>query len=387
MINENIKTMYMGYFDAFNAVKVKDPELQRKIDDWKSRMEAFAATISNIADFFPKYMESGLSEEHTLLVSQLYMQYSNTNNHATADTPASGSTPVISVREFLEQYRVPYNEICKAGYRKRTEKAYENIFAVADRTDNMLEAQIILDEERLLWKIVSEDYKEVYEPILEATDPLWNAVYKPSELFYETYRVCESEEEMHYHGQRLSRQFNIIKQRDVVPMQFALSIAHTTLKAVLYRNLFWQKYSNDEQVARANAAGALFCRDKCRNILKILKESFGLTFNDIIADKHVKLWLLPAISFLPLGRYKKALPPEQFDFLSEVINEQIIPDISDEEFLLHETRSTAYVLYKTPDYPEAESYDAKIRAIANEKTKHLTYFKYADELDKKNQTK
>ena len=62
-MDENIKQIYQGYFAAFDAVAIKDAELQHKVDEWKSNVEKFAATISNVVDFYPKYLESGLNEE------------------------------------------------------------------------------------------------------------------------------------------------------------------------------------------------------------------------------------------------------------------------------------------------------------------------------------
>ena len=379
MIDENIKTMYLGYFAAFDAVKAKDPELQRKIDDWKRRVETFAASLSNILDFYPKYMETGLSEEYTQLVSQLYMQDNDTGKQA--DTPTSENA-VISVRNFLEQYRTAYDEVRKAGYRKRAEKVYEDIFAIADRTDNMIEAQIMLERERLLWKIVSEDWPDIYGPILEAADPLFKPVYLALKYSYENYLGCESDEEMSYRGQRAQRQLNIIPQFETIRITFAASILVISVNAIEARSAFWYWYMKDEMgKARANATVALVARDKCRHIIQLLKETFGLTFDDLVADKHLRSIMLTATPLVTLGRYRKALPPAQLDFYSEIINEQILPDLSDDEFLQHKTRSVRYKFY------EAADYDEKIRRIANENSMKLTYYKYQDELDKKSSVK
>ena len=380
MIDENIKTMYMGYFSAFDTTPITDPELQRKINDWKSRMEAFAATISQIQDFFPKYMQSELSEEYNTLIAQLYSPVNNaTTDNASA---ATASTPVISVRNFLEQYRIPYDEICKAGYRKRAEKAYENIFAVADRTDNMLEAQMILEQERLLWKIITEDFLDIMEPILEAADPLFLPVYLATKFNYELYLGCECEEEMNYRGQRAPRKIGLLVDPPSTRLQFAITISSLVLQEELTRCAFWTKYiQNDMENARGFAIGALVMRDKCRWMLQLLKESFGLTFDDLVADKHQRMYLLaPPQNLVTLGRYKKVLPPEQLDFYSEVINEQILPDMSDEEFLLHKTRAICYYNYDAPDYLE------KVKHLAKEGSKHLTYYKYEDLIDKQSKS-
>jgi len=390
MIDENVKAMYQGFFSGFDAMPAKDPELQKKIDDWKKRVESLAETITNIADFYPKYMDSGLSEEYTSLVSLLYTQDNNTNNHTADDAPAaSGAASVISVKNFLEQYRASYDEVRKAGYRKRAEKAYENIFAVADRTNDMIEAQTILEQERLLWKIVSEDWNDIYEPIIEASDPLF-ASYPVLKLIHKAYRNCNSEEEMRYHGQRFYRPINIITEREIRPWWFALTIANLAREAKDARSAFWGKYLDDEpDKARKYAAHSLTCRDICRQMIQILKESYNLTYNDLAADKRVKPFLLAPQNMIELGRYKSALPPAQWEYYHEVVNEQIIPDFDDYTFLMLETRSPFYkmqnsILIDPIQHQQAIDYEEKVRKFANEKSLNLTYYKYKEALDNKN---
>jgi len=375
-MDENIKQMYQGFFAAFDAVEAKDPVLKNKIDDWKKRVEDFAATISDIQDFFPKYLNSGLSEEYATLTAQLYTQDNNTGNQPAANTSATSSnTPTISVRDFLEQYRPAYEEVRKAGYRKRTEKAYENIFAVADRTNDLLEAQIILEKERLLWKIVYEDWLDIFEPIIEAIDPLSTWTLLPNIFIYENYRDCNCEEEMLYRGKRFEKAINVIVQREFMPITFAIAIYRNAFFAVKSRLALWTHPKHPKNYAEA----ALFSRNSCRRMIQLLKESLNLTYDELFSDKRVKPFILGYGDIVPLGRYKYALPPEVMEWANEVINEQIIPDLSAEEFLTHETRTVRYWSYRGDDQYELID---KFKDIAKEKTQHMTYFKYLDQLSK-----
>ena len=375
-MDANITVMYQGFFAAFDAVEAKDPELKKKINDWKKRMEDFAAKISDIQDFLPKYYSSGMSEEYATLTAQLYTQDNNTGNQPAANTgAASSNAPTISVRDFLEQYRPAYEEIRKAGYRKRTEKAYENIFAVADRTDDLLEAQIILEKERLLWKIVYEDWLDIFEPILEAIDPLATWILLPNIFTFENYRCCNCEEEMIYRGKRVDRPINVMVQREFMPIAFAIAIYRNAFFAVKGRLMLWTHPKHPKNYAEA----ALYYRDRCRRMIQLLKEYLHLTYNELAADKRVKPFILGAGDIVPLGRYKYALPPEVMDWANEVINEQIIPDLSAEEFLTHETRTVRYWSYRGDDQYKLID---KFKGIAKEKTQHMTYFKYLDQLSK-----
>ena len=103
----------------------------------------------------------------------------------------------------MGQYRIPYEEVKKAGYRKNAQAAYAAILAIPKQTDDMLEAQLILEEDGLLWKIVKEDGLDIFAPILEAMDPLQEAMTAGLELQTRAFQESQSVEDLDYHLEKL----------------------------------------------------------------------------------------------------------------------------------------------------------------------------------------
>jgi hypothetical protein len=179
-------TFYEPNLDIFDAYPDISTDLKEEIEHWKRDFKLYCEECKDIATFSSSYFGSDLHVQAQDLITKAAMEAYMTptsgdasENIGTSDA-ATGieqndiddKSQIISVREFVEQYKPVYDEIKKAGYRIRGEKAYKNLFAVADRTDDMVEAHIIMEEERLLWKIVSEDSLDIFETILEAMDPL-----------------------------------------------------------------------------------------------------------------------------------------------------------------------------------------------------------------------
>ena len=63
-----------------------------------------------------------------------------------------------------------YEEI-RPNAREATNKAYEKLFEVEKRTDDLIEAQMIIEREKLILNTVIADYKELAEDFLKAADP------------------------------------------------------------------------------------------------------------------------------------------------------------------------------------------------------------------------
>ena len=51
---------------------------------------------------------------------------------------------IPTVHEFLDTYRVIYENAVKPNKRELTDKAYQKLFDVENRTDDIMEAQLII---------------------------------------------------------------------------------------------------------------------------------------------------------------------------------------------------------------------------------------------------
>lgn len=96
---------------------------------------------------FDAYNKSGIQDKYTALITKVAMA-ANSGSQESSETIESASQ-LPSVSEFLEQYRPSYDEVCKRGG-LAGKKAYEDLFDIANKTDDLLEAQIIIEETRIL---------------------------------------------------------------------------------------------------------------------------------------------------------------------------------------------------------------------------------------------
>ena len=139
-MNDIIKQMIDGYISAFDAYEIKSPALSSAVQDWKTRILQLSSSVSDPMAFYPKFAESGLQEEYSALISSVAMASMETANEEGAVTADSqqATTKLPTVKEFVEQYRVSYNEVKRSGYRKRGAAAYEAIFDFENKTVDLL---------------------------------------------------------------------------------------------------------------------------------------------------------------------------------------------------------------------------------------------------------
>ncbi|MGI6168720.1 MAG: hypothetical protein ACOYI4_03250 [Christensenellales bacterium] len=378
-MSDETRGIVQAYLDAFDNYTITSPFLQQQTEVFKQKMYDFAASNSDPSTFYQKFAESGLQEEYSGLVTKVAMASMGTadaDGKVKTDYSDTPAPPPISVREFVEQYRTPYDEIKKAGYRKRGEAAYEAIFSVADRTDNMLDAQIILEQERLLWKIVSEDSLDVFEPILQAMDPLQAATTVTLEKHIEIYQRVQSSEELDYAIERMEFEKIALIQQAVSKMNMAIVIA-SLLTDYCSSKLDAQRSGGQGINGRKALRTMIELRSALKRALQLLKEELGLTFDDFLAEEGLKIWLLAPKNVDELGRIKESLHPQNYDVFKAIVRDEILSEAS-----------TFEVLCKTPDkmiwYALDRAGRNKFHSRATEKATQLnadlTYYQYKEQL-------
>ena len=110
-MDDIIKGIISGYLDAFNGYSITDSNLQEEVDSYKNRLSNFASANNDVTVFYQRFVESGLQEEYTNLITKVVMASLNSTNENTVHD----ETTVMPVKEFVEQYRIGYEEIRKAG--------------------------------------------------------------------------------------------------------------------------------------------------------------------------------------------------------------------------------------------------------------------------------
>ena len=373
--------MVKGYLDGFDMYQISSPPLQQQVDDYKKRLKNFADSISDIAVFYPKFAESGLQEEYSALITKVAMAgmgNAGADGNAKTDQLGASSAPVISVRDFLEQYRASYDEIKKAGYRKRAEAAYEKIFAVADRTSDMLDAQIILEQERLLWNIVPADSLDIFAPILEAMDPLQQVFLTNLELNTEAYQKAQSAEELEYLLEKI--------EYEVLVSACHFNSRLTVIGSLSYVIMMYDATRIDAAYVGRWADDGKFhavmlnWRNGVLRTLDFLKKELGMTVDDVFADDPWKIWLLTPSGVDDLGRIKESLHYHNFDVIRDYINNEMLNGLAPSEILKREPENVFWWGFNPDLGPEGDIISEKAHQKAKELNAHLIYYQYQDQL-------
>lgn len=370
-----------GYLDAFDAYEIAGPSLQQQLDDLKRRMYAFAEANPDPSLFYAAFAESGLQEEYSALITRIAMagMDSAPAGGGSAETDCSDATAAapLSVRDFVEQYRVPYDEVKKAGYRKRGRAAYEKIFALADRTDDQLEAQIIIEEERLLWKIVTADSLDIFEPILQALDPLQQATTVVLERHVEIYNSVQGSEELDYALERAEFEKIALVRHAASKMNAAAHLAFLLLGYCSSKLNTQQSGGQGEQGRKALQAMIAF-RSAARRALRLLEEELSLTFDALLEEEGLKIWMLSPQNLDELGRIKESLHPQNYDVFREIVHNEILSDLSTVELLKQRPKKAIWYGFEGA---ARSAFLEKGAEKAKQLTAHLTYYQYRGQLE------
>lgn len=378
-MSDLIRGIVQGYLDAFDAYTITSPSLQQEVADFKEKMFAFAGANPDVTVFYEKFAQSGLQEEYSALVTRVAMAGMGTadeEGRVKTDYSGTPAPPPLSVRDYLEQYRLPYDEVKKAGYRKRAEAAYEKLFEVAERTEDMLDAQIIIEEERLLWKIVSEDSLDLFEPVLEALDPLQPAMTVTLEKHVELYKKAQSSEELDNALERLEYEKVPVLQRAVSNM--TISTLLSSLFLDYCANKLNAQLSGGRGQQGKNALYAMIAlRSALRRTLRFLEEDLGLTFDDLLADEGLKIWMLAPQNADELGRTKEALNPHNYDVYRDIVREEILSDLSPLDLLKQTPEKMVWLALKGA---AKDAFHNRAVERAKQLNAPLTYYRYKDQL-------
>ncbi len=375
-----IAQMISPYIDGFSSYSISDAALQAEIDAFKAKVQLFAQQNTNLATFHSNFAESGLQAEYMNLITRAAtsgysQQASAPAAESTAAAPATESASAApqlpTVKEFVEQYRTAYNEVKKAEWRTRGAAAYEQIFDVANQTDDMLKAQIILEKERLLWKIVSEDSLDIFENIYKAADPLYRFVSAPLKIQADIYAKATCDEQLSYLIEKAEYSRLQVAKHAHMEITLIASLAKMLLiycksKADVWR---WQS----ETLVQGGVQGMIIARATLRNILDFMQAHYDLTFSDVLADEHLKIWLLNPEAKDGLGRIKTTLHPHNLDVFKDIMENEILTSQPVSELLKRKTNLIARLDLSDTAKP---AYEAAAAAKASELNASLTYFKY-----------
>lgn len=362
-----IKQTIDGYTAVFGTLPVQDDAVKKEIEAFKKEFDALGEGSSDIMDFMNKMQSGGILAKYSALVTRA----SAPPPPGSKEGAPAGPKKLPTVREFLEQYRIPYENAKAAGYRKRAEKAYENIFAVADRTDDLLEMNIILEQERLLYKIVSEELLDIYQPLLDAADPLNTALV---EQFKSLLKVCAEstgDEELTYRTEIAAQENQQRTFRFMTRMTAAITFSGLIMGYEMTKRNF-QYWLQPESDLKA----LLAIRDSLRRAEKFFSETWDWGFDSMTEDEWMRAWMLVPVNLDCYGRIRKTLDPHNFAAMREILFAEALSDKPMEEILLHEQEE----VYWFDLLERGDEVTAKYTELAKQRNSHLTYFQYQERI-------
>jgi hypothetical protein len=367
-----------GYLTIFKDYQPMHPDLQAQVDDLGRRMYALADAHSDPMAFFQAFSQSGLQEEYSALMGKVVMASMGTvaaDGTVKTDYSDTPAPEVFSVRQYLEQYRIPYEEVKKAGYRKRGERAYEELLALADETEDMQEAQLQIEERRLLWKIVKEDSLDIFQPILEAMDPL-QAESLPLEKHVEVYLESDGDEALTYGLELAENEKALLVGRAMSRVQLTVLLAGILMD--YQANKLTAQRSGGQGPTGQNAVRQMIAlRLAAQKTLGLLSSDFQMTFADLIREPALMIWLLVPKNADELGRFKVTLHPQNIRAMEDLVGE-IQSGLTTLELLKRENDP---VLWYALVGAEGRAYEDRAEKAAQASNASLTYFRYKASLD------
>lgn len=375
-----MQDMLNGYFAVFDQYDVSS-EMQVELDQLRVEMTQLAEECnSDLSVFMPKFMEGELYERYQNLINQAFLANENTNTSQVTETESETAdtneeVSIMSVRDYVEQYRVSYDAVKESEYRKRGEKAYENIFAVADRTEDMQEAQLIIERERLLFKIVSEDALDIFETIYEAMDPLFDAMTSNVRLQTEMYKNIDSADDLNYESELISSRSEALAYESKIKITIASSLSLYVMEYLGAKESV-RSWKNDNLAK----SGVEFMMIKQRTIRELysLMNDLGITWDSIEEDPFFQLWLLGPKNLDTLARVKRTLDPHNIQVVKEVLFNEILTDKTISEILLSEQENIMHYDVLKRENEVASKFSKK----AEELNKDIPYFQYMERLSR-----
>lgn len=364
-----IQQLVNGYLSVFDNIPCNNPDVAAEIEAYKSDVNALGEKHNDMMAFMAEFSSSGLEAKQTTLITKASQPPANqTEEQHGQIEKAQQNLP--SVEEFLSQYNAAYEAVKKQGYRKNAEKAYEEIFNVKNRTDDLLEMNIILEQEKLLWKIVSEDLLDIYGPIYEALDPNNRSFKQQFKSLAEVAKNSNCDDQLTYNIEiqnQINQKYNyrFITEMTVV-IQFAKALWDYHLCKMRLRS--WEEPEKDLKALISQ-------RKASKRFYESMKTTWGWDLDSILADPWKKLWMLIPTPLDSLNRLKKTQDTHNLEVYKELLDE-ILSDKTLEEIMLNEqTNVMSYLLDSTADTVVAE-----YAAIAKQYNSDFVYFQYEEKL-------
>jgi hypothetical protein len=367
-----IAQMVSGYTMVFDTLPVSSSTVAEEIKEYREAVNQLGENHTDMMAFMAEFTSSGLEAKQMELITKASTP-APTDNAPTDETTSPNPDRLPTVSQFVEQFRIPYETVKAQGYRFNAEKAYENIFNVANRTDDLLEMNIILEQEEMTWKIVTEDLKDIYKPLWEAQDPNNEGFVEQFKNLVEVSGNSICDDQLTYDMDIVIQKNQKFNYKFITKMTVVINLVSSIVNYHMSKIRF-RSFQQPEKDLRALIAE----REGTKRLYEIIIDHWGWDYDTIINDPWMKIWMLVPRPLDSLMRIKMVQDPQNLELYRELLFEEILTDKPIEEILQEERKHVFnYLLDRTHDAVWAEYSELTKQANA-----HLTYFKYEDKLSK-----
>ncbi len=360
MLDAYMKPLYDGRPEGalLESVRNLEQKLTQYADDNPSSMDMVG--------------DSGLRDEY----NQVYMAVINRNNDYSvsdeSDRPAafdySKEQRLPTVHEFLDTYRLVYETSVRPNKRELTDRAYQELFNVENRTDDLMEAQLIIEREHLIVNTVTAEYKYIAQDFLEAADPNYEVTSAGVRNSIGIYANAKSLDEVTYMGELAKAVCDDIAVQSKLKLEMMINFT-----ALIFG---WEnskrKIREGDKESESYAEVMVVSRSRMRKYYRFLSEDMGITFDTMKQTPFYRIMMLNPQGLDELWRIKKVMHPDNIKAIEYVLFEEILSPKSIEEILMTPQPYPYYEMIDSNRYPEI---DEEYAQLAEELNRDLKYFR------------
>lgn len=250
-MNEMIQTTIDGMLSSFDYIQVSDESIRAEIEAYRLELQQLGERSSDPGSFMADMQSSGLMDKQTNLITRAASGDSGAampvSDSSESKTPVAGAPDndwmppekLPTVKEFLEQYRPGAEAAKKHGYQFRAVAAYEKIFSIADRTDDLLENNIILEEEGHLRAIAAEASYDINKLAYDTQDPNNIAARNQFKRLMDLAESYQTDEELYYKTDLLVQENLQEQSRFESRMLMAITLSNVLLGYIKSKQNAW----------------------------------------------------------------------------------------------------------------------------------------------------
>ncbi len=360
-MDSGIKEMMDSLISGFSVYPIEGSDKEAEYRLFVENLTRLGETSGDLNQFIDAYSHSGLGEKAAELHQHFAVaMMSQSVPQQKENSPEPIANRLLTVEEFLAPHRMAYEEIKKCGYRKKTENLYEEILSVANQTEDLLDAQLLLEEKGLLHQLTFIGMEEVDEFSRSATDPLDEVlIHRPfvhpdqMACYYET---LDEIKKRRFVGE--------VKNHLFYSFMVELLSYEVRKKEILQ----WKSSSSVQRDVIAMNRN----RRNLKHMIPRVEQVLGQKMEDLLRNQYIRILFLSPEPLVELGRVKKVLHPQNLLAIEELVREEIQSSLTLAEIL---TRQPEHYFYFDVERG-ARDLEAKYRALARDYVKDLDFFKY-----------